>query len=256
MNIDTDARPFGFPTGAIKNTSPAEALRFYHKEGFTCPEIHPCDPDDPLIPTGRELFANASIHLPSRPDTPENKALLVAGAAASHGYERLIVHPYVIRDPAHWRYLGPRLIVENMDFRSPGFMTADDMESVFSALPEARFCLDLAHTYGWCADEADRLLHRLADRLAAVHYSEIHRVSGDHFSTVSEAALMSHAARLKRIPQEIPIVFETGPSDPGDLLMLRQRVVDSLNNHPRLTDTNVCNTIIPSARANFVQAAN
>lgn len=228
--MTTPARPrhYGFPTGAIKNTPPAAALRFYLEKGFLHPEIHPRDPSDPLMRTGRELFADASIHLPSRPDTPEDEALAVARAAADFGYERLILHPYVVRDPARWRWLGSRLVLENMDFRSPGFMTAADMETVFAAVPEASFCLDLAHTHGWCADEADRLLDRHACRLVAVHYSEIDRVTGDHFPAVGEDALASHAPRLRRVREDIPIIFETGPAATSDLLALRQRVEASL----------------------------
>ncbi len=238
MTMNDFTRRFGFPTGALKNTSAADALRFFQSAGFPSPEIHPRGPADPLFRIGKELFPDASIHLPSSPRTPENEALEVANAAVAHGYERLIVHPYVIRNAESWQQLGSRLVIENMDFRSPGFMTADDMAAIFSIVPEARFCLDLAHTYGWCADEAGRLIDRLSDRLVAVHYSEIDRITGDHFSAVSNDAIKSHATHLKRISPDVPIVFETGPSDPPAILSLRQRVMNSLHNP---TDTFLAN---------------
>lgn len=227
--MDSFSRSYGFPTGALKNTPPAEALQFFHREGFQSPEIHPRSSTDPLLALGKELFRNASVHLPSSPTTPEDYALEIAAAAVAHHYDRLIVHPYVIRDEKRWKHLGAKLVIENMDFRSPGFMTASDMQGVFSRLPEARFCLDLAHSFGWCADEAGKMIDHLSDRLIAVHYSEIDRITGDHLVEVSGEAVVSHARHLMRVGTDVPIVFETGPSSRAALLELRQRVEKSLS---------------------------
>ncbi len=207
-------------------------MRFYQHEGFSAPEIHPRAPDDELLALGREMFTDASVHLPSYVHTGEDEALAVAEAARAHGYTRLIIHPYVVREPARWRALGAALVFENLDFRFVGQMSAEDLRPVFAQLPEARFCLDIAHAHGWCPEETGRLLAAFGDRLAAIHYSEIDPATAMHLPTVAEDVMASHARYLRDIPESIPVVFEVAPSPPESLRELRTRFFDSLRPCP------------------------
>ncbi len=218
----------GFPTGSLKNSSQVDALHFYKAEGFSVPEIHLSSTDDPLLPLGRQLFSDASVHLPSYLHTVEEEALAIGQAALAHGYTRLIIHPYVIKNPALWRKLGSALVVENMDFRFLGYRTAEDMALVFERLPEASFCLDVGHTESWNPGEAMRLLDSFSDRLVAVHYSEIDRTNGDHLSTVSDEIMKSHAVYLRRLPRPVPVIFEISANSAPYLLDLRERFFQTL----------------------------
>lgn len=177
---------------------------------------------------GREMFENASIHLPSYPHTKEEDALVIAREAMEHGYQRLIIHPYVIKTPELWLGLGSALVLENMDFRSPGFMTADDMLQIYQSLPAACFCLDVGHTHSWNPGEAANLIEGLSDRLVCVHYSEVDQTNGDHLPDVSDEVISSHARYLKLLPASVPVILEVGKNPAEGLLDLRRRFSDSL----------------------------
>ena len=49
----------------------------------------------------------------------------------------IVVHPDLIADPAPYRALGRRLVIENMDNRKAGGRFVSELEPLFAALPEA-----------------------------------------------------------------------------------------------------------------------
>ena len=218
----------GFPSGALAGVGPVEALLIFRDNGISSPEIHARYPGDVLFSMGRELFGDASIYLPSTFHTDEQEALILAREAVGHGYHRLIIHPYVIKTPRLWQELGPALVFENMDFRSPGFMAVADMQQIFKRLPEASFCLDVGHTYSWDHTEAARLIEALSDRLVCVHYSEVNRTNGDHLSAVSDEVMRSHAEYMKLLSKPVAVVLEVDGCTLPQLLDLRARFFESL----------------------------
>lgn len=129
--------------------------------------------DDGVAP---ELpFAHVSVHGPSKgwPGTPQALARTLTALPAE--VDGIVMHPETLGDPAAFALLGGRLRLENMDTRKPDGRSVAELERYFALLPEARFCLDVAHA--WLHDPTMALAHDLldafGDRLVEVHLSSI-----------------------------------------------------------------------------------
>jgi hypothetical protein len=87
----------------------------------------------------------------------------------------VIMHPDTIHDAAAFIGLGGRLLLENMNTQKRTGRTGDELGPYFQALPQARFCFDIAHAYQ--CDPTLALAHELLDaygaRLGQVHVSSI-----------------------------------------------------------------------------------
>jgi Xylose isomerase-like TIM barrel len=126
-------------------------------------------------------FAHVSVHGPSKgwAGTPAELAAELAALPAQ--VEGIVMHPETLGDRAPFVALGARLWLENMDTRKADGRTPDELARFFDALPDARFCFDVAHA--WLHDPTMALAHALldafGDRLAEVHVSSIEE-SGEH----------------------------------------------------------------------------
>jgi hypothetical protein len=98
----------------------------------------------------------------------------------------IVAHPDTIEDPAPYRALGRRLVIENMDRRKATGRTPAELTPVFEALPEAGFCFDIAHA--WSIDPtmqvAEELLDAFGGRLRHVHLSSLQ--DGKHVPVLPE----------------------------------------------------------------------
>ena len=94
----------------------------------------------------------------------------------------IVLHPDVIEDPAAYRGLGRRAVIENMDTRKRTGQSVSDLEPLFEALPAAGFCLDVAHVSAVdpTMELAHDLLDRFGSRLRQVHLSSL--AGGSHAS--------------------------------------------------------------------------
>ncbi|MDX1584338.1 MAG: hypothetical protein R3338_12140, partial [Thermoanaerobaculia bacterium] len=121
----------------------------------------------------------------------------------------IVVHPDVISDSRPWRKLGSRICIENMDLRKKVGQRAEDLEPFMEELPEAGFCLDLAHAgqVDPSMEEARRFLDRFGPRLMQVHISRLGNVS-------QHLHLDPHSAENYReigrsIPEDVPVIIES-----------------------------------------------
>jgi sugar phosphate isomerase/epimerase len=122
-----------------------------------------------------------SVHGPSKgwDGTP---AALATALGSIPGYvDGIVMHPETLADAAAFTDLGARLRLENMDTRKDDARTVSELARFFDALPEARFCFDVAHAQLHDADMglAHELLDAFAERLAEVHVSSI-EPDGEH----------------------------------------------------------------------------
>lgn len=121
-------------------------------------------------------FRYASVHAPGK---NLDEATIVPRLAELPLWVRSIVtHSDAIPELGPYRRLGTRLVLENMDARKRTGRIADEMESFFVELPDAGFCLDVAHA--WSIDPTMAVAHALLDlrsRLRQVHLSSL---SGGH----------------------------------------------------------------------------
>jgi hypothetical protein len=145
-------------------------------------------------------FRHVSVHTPIKGALGSDAER--AAAVAPLPVRTLIAHPDLVADPAPWRALGRRAVFENMDDRKPFGRTAEDLETLFAELPEAGFCLDIAHAHSNdpSLELATELLDHFRGRLREVHLSSIR--GGAHVSlTAEDEALFGPVlARCRDVP--------------------------------------------------------
>lgn len=126
-------------------------------------------------------FGHVSVHGPSKGWDGTPAALATALGSIPAYVDGIVMHPETLADVAAFADLGGRLRLENMDTRKDDARTVRELERYFSALPDARFCFDVAHAqlHDPGMGLAHELLDAFADRLAEVHVSSI-EPDGDH----------------------------------------------------------------------------
>jgi sugar phosphate isomerase/epimerase len=147
-------------------------------------------------------FRHLSVHTPIKGALGTDAERVAALQALPAGVRTLIAHPDLVEDPRPWRALGRRLVFENMDARKPGGRTAAELEAIFAALPEAGFCLDIAHahTIDPSMQVAAELLDRFRGRLREVHLSSIRGGSHVTLTPEDERLFAPHLARCRDVP--------------------------------------------------------
>jgi hypothetical protein len=120
-------------------------------------------------------FHYLSVHAPSKGLRMAEAKLVDALVRLPAYVDAIVVHPDVIDDPAEYRRLGARLVLENMDTRKARGRDADELAPYFAELPEAGLCLDVAHARDVDPSMrgAQELLDRFAGRLRHLHVSSI-----------------------------------------------------------------------------------
>jgi hypothetical protein len=154
-------------------------------------------------------FRHLSVHAPIKGALGSDTEQVAALQALPLAVRTLIAHPDLVEDPAPWRALGRRVVFENMDARKASGRTADDLEALFAELPDAGFCLDIAHahTNDPTLELATDLLDRFRGRLREVHLSSIR--GGAHVTlTPEDEALFGPVLGRCR---DVPWILEAPP---------------------------------------------
>jgi hypothetical protein len=157
---------------------------------------------DALLP-----FRYLSVHAPSKGLRMAEAKLVDALARLPAFVDAIVVHPDVIDDPAEYRRLGARLVLENMDTRKAGGRTAAELAPYFAELPEAGLCLDVAHARDVDASMrgAGELLDRFAGRLRHLHVSSID--GAGHHVPLTDADDEAFRPILRRC-RDVPWILE------------------------------------------------
>jgi hypothetical protein len=120
-------------------------------------------------------FRYLSIHGPSKKRTMSEAELVEKLEGLVPLVDAIVMHPDTIADPAPYRRLGRKLLVENMDSRKRDGRTVDELRPWFEELPDAGFCFDVAHA--WSIDEGMSvgwdLLDAFRGRLRHLHVSSL-----------------------------------------------------------------------------------
>lgn len=153
-----------------------------------------------------------SLHAPlDLPDGGEQE-LATCLAKVESRLSAVVVHPHILEEPARLAPLGNLTALENMDAQKPGGRDVDELEPYFVELPEARFCLDLAHVK--TVDPTMELGHTLVDafgkRLCELHVSGIDDECGHVAFTFSDIELYEPVLRRCR---HVPWILESFPAD-------------------------------------------
>jgi hypothetical protein len=154
-------------------------------------------------------FRYVSVHAPVKHQGFDEPTLVQQLAELPVWVRSIVAHPDAISDLGAFRSLGTRLVLENMDDRKNTGRTAAEIEPVFAELPDAGFCLDVAHA--WSIDPTMMVAHELLDRyrsrLRHVHLSSL---SDGHHVPVAPADESLFAEVLDRC-RDVPWILEARP---------------------------------------------
>lgn len=152
-------------------------------------------------------FLFISVHAPSKGLAGDERQMVDALLRIPPWIDSVVVHPDTIGDASLYRRLGRRLAIENMDSRKGGGQRADDLAALFTELPDARLCLDVAHAkdIDSTMDVASEILQRFARRLSHVHISSLDESRHHVALTESDESLFSLVLRRCR---DVPWILE------------------------------------------------
>jgi hypothetical protein len=205
----------GFSTGALERGDFRKAVSWMHDSSIRTLELSALRYEElkPLIEgldtLPLESFTYISLHAPSAfPQSKEEEVVNLLLPVSQRGWN-IVVHPDVIVTPRRWAPLGERLLIENMDRRKPVGRTAQELEKLFTELPEARLCLDVAHARQ--LDTSLRLLwdivYKFVDRIREVHISELD--SFCRHRPMSNGAVRDYRRITDRIHVQAPVIIES-----------------------------------------------
>jgi hypothetical protein len=201
------------------------ALRLLERHRTGCVELSALRVHElsPLLSCLSDLpldrYRGISIHAPSAFTADEERRIAadLLPVAAARGW-RVILHPDAIHDFSVWAAFGDRLAIENMDVRKPIGRTVEELQPVFAHLPQASFCLDVAHVRQCDPSmvEAVRLLEAFGNRLAEIHLSELDAHS--RHTRLSRAAIRACRGLSSLIPLAVPVIIES-PVAPHEITL-------------------------------------
>lgn len=211
----------GFSTGSLAHADFRAALALLEGHAIGAVELSALRNAElgPLLDAIPHLdltrYQHLSIHAPSAYRIDEECAIAAMLAPwAARGWT-IVVHPDTIRNVRCWAPLGSRLSVENMDVRKRCGRTTNELRAIFRELPEASFCLDLAHArqIDPSMGEVARLIDAFGNRLSHLHLSELDARS--RHMPMSRAAAQAYETVAHRIPMDVPIIIESevGPAE-------------------------------------------
>jgi hypothetical protein len=158
-------------------------------------------------------FRYLSIHGPSKVRAPPERALVAALQELSAFTDGIVMHPDTIEDPAPYRALGRKLVLENMDAGKEDGRTVDELARWFVELPDAGFCFDIAHS--WSIDKTMsvgvELLDAFRSRLRHLHVSSLSPEL--HHQPLTEDHEELFTPLLQRCV-DVPWILEAPPRDP------------------------------------------
>ena len=89
--------------------------------------------------------------------------------------DSIVLHSDAIGQPSAFGGVGSRAVIENMDARKHDGRTAEELERAYAVLPEAGFCLDVAHASS--IDPSLALAHELFNVTRAAAQARPHQLA-------------------------------------------------------------------------------
>jgi hypothetical protein len=176
-----------------------------------------------------------SLHAPSKLINYKESEIIELLLPVTRLHIPIIVHPDIISNFKIWRQLGNFLCIENMDKRKAIGRTAKDLERIFKELPEARFCLDLAHAKQVDPSmiECVKMLRQFKDRLLQFHISDV--TSDSKHTSINVEAILAFRKISSLIPENIPFIIESPVPEwyIGRELMYMSSIFHKSDTYPR-----------------------
>jgi hypothetical protein len=155
-------------------------------------------------------FLFVSVHAPTKDRELREADLVATLTRIVDRADAIVVHPDTVADASAYRELGASLVIENMDCRKSFGQTAEHLDRVFDALPEAGLCFDVPHAAS--ADPtlavAREILDRHGARLRHVHLSSLD--ADCHHRPLTHEDEKRFAELLDRC-RDVPWILEAKP---------------------------------------------
>jgi hypothetical protein len=204
----------GFSTGALALSDFRGALEMLKGTRTTAVELSALHLDElpDLLETVDCLdlsgYTHVSVHAPTDFDGASERRVSRALRKFTSMGMPLVIHPDVITDSGLWGEFGPSLLIENMDKRKRSGRSARELARIFTRLPQARLCFDIAHArqFDTSMVEAFLILDQFSDRLAQIHVSELDAFSRHRRITRAGIAALREVSHL--IPPDVPVIIE------------------------------------------------
>jgi hypothetical protein len=209
-------RHIGFSTGAVAGGDFSSALALLvNQPGIDSIELsalrlHEVEPLLRAIPNmDLNRYSYISFHAPSSFPAEEEAPLVAALTQFVPKEWPIVLHPDTIHEAGLWSALGNRVAIENMDRRKSTGRTAGELRSVFSLLPDARFCFDIGHARQRDTSMAEsyRILEAYGSRLTQLHVSEVN--SASQHDPISYATKLGFQSIAHLIPAHVPLIIES-----------------------------------------------
>lgn len=154
-------------------------------------------------------FRYVSVHAPAKQWLKTDAVLVEKLELLPSQIESIVLHPDHLKNLDAFVALGVRAVLENVDCHARTGRTPAELAKVFDCLPDAGFCLDIAHaaSMGPGMTVALDLLDTFGDRLRQVHVNSMSR--GSAALTDDDCQLfMSVLDRCRHVPWilEAPLV--------------------------------------------------
>ena len=226
-------RPIGFSTGALAKSDFRVALEMMRASEVDAVELSALRLHElaPLVDAAPGLalsqFRYVSVHVPSAFSEEEELVVTQQLSQLTHFGWPLILHPDAVHVFSRWTGFGDLLCLENTDKRKSIGRTADEMQTVFDKLPQAQFCLDIAHArqVDPSMTETYLLLKRFSSRLREIHISEVNTDS--RHDSISRGAVAAFKEVAHLIPENTPAIIESPVAAPEFVTEIR-RAIESL----------------------------
>jgi len=226
----------GFSTGALAAGDVRAALTLLEGIDVSVIELSAlrCRELRPLLDIVGDLqldrFSYVAVHAPtSFHEVNEADAVQLLESRLPETWN-IVVHPDSLNDLSLWRRFGPRLCLENMDKRKTTGRTARELDRFFDSLPEASFCLDLAHVrqIDPSMSHAVELINTFRDRIVQLHVSDLDAPA--HHVPLTTAAILAFQEVVPLLPRNLPVIIESViPADGIDreIAMARRALASS-----------------------------
>ncbi len=205
----------GFSTGALALSDVVRGLEINVRAGMNAVELSAlrqsevADMLNLIDHLPLEGLEYVSFHAPSKLQGVSDRELIQQLQPVLERGWPLIVHPDIICNFDLWAELGEQVLLENMDQRKPIGRTTKELRQLFSKLPNAKLCFDIAHArqIDPTMSVAVEILTQFADRLAELHISEVDAAS--RHVRISGMAMRSYQRMASLIPEDLPIIIES-----------------------------------------------
>lgn len=208
-------RPIGFSTGALAFGDFRQALSMLRGKPVDAVELSALRthelPDliGALGTIDLSRYRYVSVHAPSSFTEDEEPQVIDQLKHFQRNGWPIVLHPDAVHQIKLWREFGDLLYIENMDKRKPVGRTVAELKAIFSELPEALFCFDMAHArqVDSSMTEARVILRSFGSRLRQLHISEVN--TNSKHNRISRGAFRAFREIAHLIPPEIPAILET-----------------------------------------------